>query len=204
MRKSFIACAFLALFLAACALSPKDLGQAYMFSLSPAKTAAKIHTGSRLNVELPTAAPELDTHRISLVRDKSVRDYYAGARWADFLPVLAQDSLVKTLDGSGLFKAVASDQTGLAADMILKLEIRDFQAEYAKTGAAPVIRVGLAASLVTRPGGRILASFQTGSSVRQAASDSLPAIHAAFKSAFLGAQARIVEKLNQSLADGPR
>lgn len=201
MRQSIILCGFLSFLLAACALSPKDLGQAYMFSLGPAKAAAKTHTGARLIVELPTTAPELDTHRISLIRDRGVRDYYAGAKWSDFLPVLVQDSLVRTLEGSGLFKSVAPDQTGLAPDMALKLEIRDFQAEYAKTGAAPVIRVRIVATLLNRESGNTIASLQTGSVTRKAASDSLPAIHAAFKAAFLSAQQRLTEGLNQKLAE---
>lgn len=204
MRKSFILCGIFALLLAGCALSPKDLGQAYMFSLSPAKAAGKARTGQRLMVELPTTAPELDTHRIALVRDKGVRDYYAGARWADFLPVLAQDSLVRTLEGSGLFRTVAPDEAGLAADMVLKLEIRDFQAEYAKAGAAPVIRVRLIASLVSRQDGAMIASVQPGAVTRRAAGDSLPAIHAAFRSAFLAAQGQIAFGLDQGLTDKPR
>ena len=201
MRATFAACAMLTLLLASCALTPKDMGQAYMFSLSPAKTVEMSQTGTRLTVELPTTSPELDTHRIALIRGRGIRDYYAGARWADFLPVMAQDSIIKTLDGTGLFKAVVASQTGLAADMSLKLEIRDFQAEYSKDGAAPIVRVQLVASLVNRSDRNVISSFHAGVSSSQAANDSLPAIHAAFNAAFLAAQKQIVIKLIQTLMD---
>jgi cholesterol transport system auxiliary component len=201
MKRSFVLFGIVVLLLGSCTLTPKDRGQAYMFSLGPAKASGQPHTGARLIVELPATAPELDTHRISLIRDKGIRDYYAGAKWADFLPVLVQDSLVRTLDSSGLFKAVAPDQTGLAPDMALKVEIRDFQAEYAKAGLAPVVRVRLVATLISREDGRTVASLQTGPVTRKAASDSLPAIHAAFRAAFLAAQQRLTEELNRELMD---
>ncbi len=195
-NKALLALLFLSA-VAACSLSPKDMGHAYMFALSPVRVSGQAATDGHLTVGLPAAAPELDTSRVGLIRDGKVWDYYAGTRWAEFLPVLVQDSMIKTLENTGTFKSVASDQSGVAGGKLLKAEIRSFQAEYVPGKVAPVIRVGIAVSLL---GGLLdrkpIASFEI-SGEKTAASDSLPAIQSAFQDAFNMAQKQLVEKLTQ-------
>ena len=150
MRNPLIAlCGFLVL-LAACTLTPKNIGKAYMFALIPAKTVAVASmSGDSLTVALPVAAPELDTYRIALIRDGKRWDYYAGARWSEFLPVLVQDNITKTLEDARLFKTVTTDQAGVKGGQVLKLAIRSFQAEYVAGRAAPVIKIRLVSSLMS-------------------------------------------------------
>lgn len=193
MRKKFVACAILAL-LAACSFAPKDTGRAFMFALASPQTPPHAPVGESLVVSLPAAAPELDTYRIALTKDGGRWDYYAGARWADFLPMLVQDGMTKTLENSGLFKTVTTDQTGVRGDQILKAEIRTFQAVYEHGHAEPVIQVRIMVSLRRRLEGTVIASFPVKSEAR-AAKDRLPEIQSAFATAFNEAQKQLVYKV---------
>ncbi len=200
-KNAFATFCFLAVAsIAACTLTPKDTGKAYMFALSPAPVAsATAPAETRLVVSLPATSPELDTYRVALTRDGGVRDYYAGARWADFLPVLVQDNIVKTLERADLFKIVAADQTALEGDFSLKIEIRDFQAEYAAKDAPPTIKLRLVVSLLDRLDRRVIAKMDASSHGMKAQSNTLPAIRAAFEKAFDQCQRQLVEKLKSEM-----
>jgi cholesterol transport system auxiliary component len=196
MKKILAICSCFIL-LASCTLTtPKDTGRAFMFALPPIETAAHSPSGGSLTVALPVAAPELDTYRIALIRDGKRWDYYAGARWAEFLPVLIQDSLTKTLDDAKLFKTVTTDQTGVRGEQILNVDIRAFQAEYERGRAEPVIKIRLMVYLKKRLEGTPTASFKINTEAK-AAQDSLPAIQAAFAKAFSEAQKQLVYKLSR-------
>lgn len=192
MKKSVILVVAL---LAACALTPQDTGKAFLFALPPVGVVSQHEvSGDSLIVALPVAAAELDTYRIALMRREGRWDYYAGARWAEFLPLLVQDSLARTLEDSGLFSGVATDREGLSGDLVLKTEISAFQAEYSGAGSAPVIRVKIFVSLLNRLKRVPVVSFSV-QAEEKAAADSLPAIQAAFAAASGMAQKQIVRKL---------
>jgi cholesterol transport system auxiliary component len=187
--------------LASCTFAPRDTGSGFMFALEPIEAAApaatdKILADKILIVAQPTAVAELDTYRIALKKGGQRWDYYAGARWSDFLPAVVQDDLTKTLEQSGLFKNVTADESGLTGDRILKVEIKKFQAEYAE-GAVPVIRVRLAVSLISRLERARLASF-TVSAEKAASSNTLSSIQAAFAAAFSDAERQVVAKLAEA------
>lgn len=182
----------------ACSLTPRDTGSAFMFSLSAVKPAGYTPVEQRLTVMLPGAVSELDTFRIALTRDKGQRDYYAGARWAEFLPVLVRDSLTKTLEESGLFRAVTTDQTGLETDYILKLEIRSFQADYIPGQVAPVARIRMTASFLNRLDPAPIAVFDI-KAERKAAGNRLSDIQRAFNTAFQVAELQLIDKLSKKI-----
>jgi cholesterol transport system auxiliary component len=189
--KKILATCLSFLLLASCTLTPKDTGRAYMFALPPVETAAHARSGDSLTVALPLTSPELDTYRIALTRNGGRWDYYAGARWADFLPLMVQDSLTKTLADAKLFKSVSTDQSGADGEEILSAEIRTFQAEYEDKAAAPTIKIRLTVHLKKRG-----SSFEIKTEAK-AAKDSLPAIQAAFATAFGEAQRQVVYKLGR-------
>ncbi len=180
----------------ACTLAPRDTGTAFMFALEPVKVTREGPAAETLVVAAPTSAPELDTYRIALKKDNQRWDYYASARWADFLPVVVQDDLTKTLSNTRLFKTVTTDESGLTGDRILKTEIQTFQAEYTTDSAAPVIRVHMTVRLVGRQESAPLASF-TLDAERKASGNTLSAVQAAFAAAFSEAQRQLVEKLGK-------
>jgi ABC-type uncharacterized transport system auxiliary subunit len=196
MKKGVALCGMMALLLAACAtFTPKNVGKAFMFSLKPAQVGKQAAVPKRLIVVLPTTSPELDTYRIALVRGSGAKDYYADARWADFLPVLVQDSVIKTLERAGAYEAITSGQTGLEGDLALKIEIRGFQAEYAAKGAPPSIHIRMVVSLLDRLDRTVIKSFEADSGRVKASGTGLPAIHAAFNTAFGVVQQQMLQKL---------
>lgn len=198
MRNFFILSGILAACLVtACTLSPMDTGRSFMFALTPIVDVRHITSGDNsLIVALPVAAPELDTYRIALVRNGKRWDYYAGARWSEFLPILVQDNLTKTLEKIGTFKTVTTDGTGISGNRILKTEIRAFQAEYRQGVATPVVKIRLMVSLLSHPERVSLVSFEVNAE-EKASGDSLPEIQVAFSAAFSKVQRQLITGLNK-------
>lgn len=198
MRKGALIFPIFALLAAACTFAPKDIGRSYMFPLVPAQMPPRQPVKESLIVTMPSAAPELDTFRIALLRDGKW-DYYAGARWADFLPLMVQDSMTKTLEISSLFNTVATDEASGNADRILKLQIRSFQAEYEAGQPAPAIKMRIAVSLKNRTEGTILQAFDLKSETR-AAQNTLSEIQLAFARAYNDVQKQLVNRLSWNLS----
>ena len=129
----------------------------------------------------PLAAPGLDTDQIALLRDTQRLDYYAASRWPAPLPEFLQSLAIEALRASGKFRSVQPDRGAFAADEVLQIEIRRFQAEYAGEGA-PVVHVQLLATLGRRNDRSVLASVSAESSA-PAAENRMQAVIAAFQSA---------------------
>ncbi len=181
--------------LAACAIAPRDTGSAFMFDLPAARMrAAPAPSGETLTVAMPQTAAELDTYRIALKRDNRRWDYYDGARWSDFLPVVVRDDLTTTLAMAHIFKGVATDSSGLAGDNILQTDIQAFHAEYATADAPPVVKVRIIAHMTGRLGGTEIPAFAA-EARRKAADNTLSAIQAAFAAAFRDAERQIARKI---------
>lgn len=196
MRNGFVIAFILTGLAAACSFAPKDTGTAFMFTLKPINVVQQGAAKETLVVALPAAPAEIDTARIAILRSGGQWDYYAGAKWADFVPQLAQQSMIKTLEAARIFKSVAADASGITGDKVLKSEIRSFQAEYAKPGAAPTVKVRMVMSLLTRVDRVPVLSFEIAAS-KKAAADGLPQIQAAFVSAFNDAQLQAVEAFSR-------
>ena len=185
---------FLSALLTGCTFTPRDTGASFMFALQPVQIEQQAAQNDSHVVFMPTTSPELDTHRIALNRNSKRWDYYAGAKWSDFLPLLVQDNITKTLDEAHLFKRVTTSDSGLTGDKILKTEIRAFQAEYAAGRAAPVIKIRMTVSLLSRFERKPLASLAI-KAAQPATGNSLTAIQAAFSTAFTEAQRQLVTQL---------
>ena len=181
---------------AACTLTPRDTGTAFMFALAPIKIIQQQPDGESLVVAAPTTSPELDTYRIALLGDGKRWDYYAGARWSDFLPMLVQDNITKTLEYTRMFRGVTTDETGLPAERMLKTEIRDFEARYEAHDDVPVIKIRMVVSLLTRAERKPILSF-TVNAEKKAAGPHLAQIQEAFTDVFNDAQRQMIEKLDQ-------
>lgn len=162
----------LCLALAACGgfNSNQREAQAYSLLPLPAATSAMATTGDAhatplggdavpawtLVLARPLAAPGLDTDRIALRRGAEL-DYYAASRWAGAAPDMLRAAAIEALGASGKFRVVAADTASFAADEVLQLEVKDFQAEQG-AGAAPVVHVRIAATLARRASRELVAS----------------------------------------------
>jgi cholesterol transport system auxiliary component len=168
-----------------------------VYTLDPVfSDAAAATPGSptTLQVLRPQAAPGLDTDRIALRRSAQRLDYYAGSRWPAPLPEFLQSLAVEALRSSGKFHSVHPDTTNFAADEVLQIEIRRWQAEYAGDGP-PVVHVQLLATLGRRADRGVIASVSADSSVA-ASENRMQAVIAAFQSAATAALSDLAGRLS--------
>lgn len=107
----------------------------------------------QLQVDEPGATAGLDSERIALRDAPTALDYFAGVAWTDRAPQMIQGLLVESFENTSRITAVARDSAGLRADVLLKTELRAFEAEYANTrrSGAPQVRVRLNAKLLRMP-----------------------------------------------------
>lgn len=170
---------FAALTLAGCPSLPGQGPPPRLFTLSPKSTftAALPRVDWQLVIEVPVAAAGLDTTRVALYRQALELEYYARANWTDRAPVMVQSLLVESFENSGRIVAVGRESLGLRADYVLKLEMREFQAEY--LGDVPSAHIRLNAKLVAMPERSIVAAERFDISV-PAGADSMESVVAAF------------------------
>src|ERR1700733_4134607 len=102
---------------------------------SPAPPAT--HPTATVQVQLPLAAPGLQSERIVIVQSDHRMSYYAGSDWAAELPRLVEELAVERLRAAGDWAAVFDASSSLVSDYLLQIRIRRFEAEYA--GEAPPV-----------------------------------------------------------------
>ena len=182
--------------LAGCGGFHSDRPAAQVYALDPVYAESKLPADSSaasLLVLRPQAAPGLDTENIALRRSAQRLDYYAASRWPAPLPDFLQSLAVEALRASGKYRSVQAERAAFAADRVLQIEIRRFQAEYAGEGA-PIVHVQLLATLGRRDDHAVLASVSAESSV-PAAENRMQAVVAAFQTAAAAALADLATRL---------
>lgn len=131
-----------------------------LYRLTPKSTFA---TGGdpvdwQLLVETPYASASLNTVRIGLMSAATRFDYYARANWTDRAPLMVQTLVVESFENSGRIVAVGRETVGLRPDFVLKIELREFQAEAYRASGQHEPRVGFSVKLVEMPNRLIVAS----------------------------------------------
>jgi cholesterol transport system auxiliary component len=84
----------------------------------------------QLVVETPVSNASLNTTRIALQRSAIEIEYFAGAGWIDRAPEMLQTLMVESFENSRRIVAVGRENVGLRADLVLKVELREFEAIY--------------------------------------------------------------------------
>ncbi|HYH36681.1 MAG TPA: ABC-type transport auxiliary lipoprotein family protein [Azospirillum sp.] len=146
--------AALALALGACAgaLAPSP---AKLYTLTPATQVdpALPRADFQLLVEAPVAGAALDTQRIAVEKTATSIDYLADSAWTDRAPAMIQGLIVQSFEDSRKIVSVGRDSVGLRSDVVLRTELRDFEAEYSTPGAGNPdrVHVRIAAKLVGMP-----------------------------------------------------
>jgi len=107
-------------------------------------------------IAAPSAAPMLDSPRIVIRLAGDELQFLRGTRWSRSAPELLQDALLHVLEDSGKVQ-VARQDSGLAADWLLVMDIRHFEADYTQ-GPVPVIHIMVSAKLLNRQDKRIIAA----------------------------------------------
>lgn len=179
--------------LAACGgLLPKPPErQLYRLSLVPAFRTSLPRVPAQLLVATPTALSAFDTARIALSRSAITLEYFADAEWTDRAPFVVQAALIEAFEKSRVFSGISSEGSGLQADFVLAVEIRDFAAIFDSPNGPPRVRVQLNAELIRMPGRKILAETVVTGEATSGGND-MPAIVQAFGAALGGATADLV------------
>lgn len=159
--------------------------QLYRLMPTPAFRARLPRVEAQLLVATPTALSAFDTSRIALSRSAITLEYFADSEWTDRAPFVVQAALIDAFEKSRAFSGISSEGSGLQADFVLGVEIRDFSAIYDSPNGPPRVRVQLNAELVRMPSRKILAETVATAEATAAGND-IPAIVQAFGGA-LGA-----------------
>lgn len=192
---------------AACGVSLPGTGErAQLYVLTPKSTypdnLPKVDW--QLLVDDTSSPAGLDTPRIAVAYSPIELDYFARSAWTDRAPEMVSRLLVESFENSGKIVAVGRDAVGLRSNLLLKTELREFQAEYDRkptrqqtaagangTGEPPKIRVRIAVKLVKMPQ-RVIVGSQTFEDVVPADANSMAAIVRAFDDALGYVLKRIV------------
>jgi cholesterol transport system auxiliary component len=153
-----------------------------------------------LVVQRPLARPGLDTDRIVVTLPDRKLDAYRGSRWSASVPDLVQSLLLDGLRARGAWRTVLPDRGEFRGQWVLQTEIRDFQADYATTGGAPVVRVTLRGELGRAPARQPVASV-VGTGEARASSDRMRDVVAAFEAAYAQAATQLVDALHARALD---
>jgi len=107
-------------------------------------------------VAMPVASRALDADTIALVfHGREVR-VLADARWTGTVPYIVQRSLIAALEAVGAFSGVADENAGIASDVRLLSDIRQFSLHYAAEGATPTAVFAGTFRLLNFANGRII------------------------------------------------
>jgi cholesterol transport system auxiliary component len=130
-----------------------------LYQLTPKSTypAGLPHLPGQLLVDLPLAPGGLDSERIALSRSPVSLDYFAEGEWTDRAPRLVQTALLESFENSRTVTAIDRETIGLSADLVLKTELRHFEAVYDSPNGPPQVWVVVNARLVKMPERKIIA-----------------------------------------------
>jgi len=149
------------------------------------------HLSGQLLVDVPSAPAGLDTARIALSRSAVSIDYFADSEWIDRVPLMVQTGLLDSFESSGAITAIDREAIGLRADLILKTDIRHFEALYDSRDRPPEVWVEISARLVD-PSGRDVVAHASFERRKQAQGSDIAQIVPAFDDALGGVMEDIV------------
>jgi cholesterol transport system auxiliary component len=185
-----------------CIIAFAVTGCASLLGLSPAPHLYRLtpkssypanlpHPSVQLLVDVPLAPAGLDTGRIALSRSAVSIDYFADSEWIDRVPLMVQTALLDSFENSKAITAIDREAVGLRADLILRTEIRHFEAVYNSPNGAPEVWVAISTRLVN-PSGRDIVANASFERRQQAKSNDIAQIVLAFDEALGGVMEDIV------------
>ena len=151
-------------------------------SALPSSTGSARPAAPSLQVQRVAVAPGYARDEILLTQPDRRLDVYAASRWPDALPVVVERLVVDALRQHGAWSVVHDAAAPFAADQLLRVTVRRFDAEYVAAGGPPTVRVVLDATIARRGDRAVLAAF-TAEASSAASEDRMSAIIAAFERA---------------------
>jgi len=150
-------------------------------------------TPPSLQVPRPQADPGLATELITLVRSDHRMDRYAASSWAGALPDVVETLAIDTLRASGNWASVHDAPSPFAADYLLQITIRRFEADYTSGSDVPKVYVTLDCTIARRVGRELITSF-VAEGVADADENRMSSVVAAFEKAANVALAAMAER----------
>jgi cholesterol transport system auxiliary component len=185
MRTGLVA-AVAALSCAACSTgslfdSDVPVPSSYVIAPAPAGALTGIATTPvDVSIGRPDFAPGLDTDRIAVLKGREL-DYFRRVRWGGRSVEVVQSMLVATMNDQQLFRSVTAEQSRIANDYTLDVEVRNFEAEY-RDGSIPEVHVNIIGRLIRVADRKLIATVSSETRAR-ATEDRMGAVAAAFESA---------------------
>ncbi len=133
-----------------------------------------------ISIGRPDFSPGLDSERIAVLKGREL-DYFRGVRWGGRTVEVVQNMLVATMNDQQLFRSVTAEQSRVANDYTLDVEVRNFEAEYAQ-GPTPDAHVMIIGRLIRVADRRLVATVSSDARV-SATEDRMSAVAAAFEGA---------------------
>lgn len=197
--KKFLASLSLLCVLASCSLTaPRDVGKANMFTLeSPEGVHAGRTLAGVLKIDYPSVPSDLDTYRIAVQTADGRQDYFAGARWNEFLPSVVQAALQDTLAKGQVFTYVETDEGNVANQYVLHTEVAECRAVYETAKAPPLVKIRMVFRLSLPASQKAILRFAVEKTAK-AEGNSLLAIAKAFNVAFEAVAKDAVHKLSKA------
>ena len=115
-----------------------------------AQATAPASAASSLQVQRVAVAPGYARDEVLLTQPDRRLDVYAASRWPDTLPVVMERLVVDALRQRGAWSVVHDAAAPFAADRLLRVTVRRFDAEYTGAAGPPTVRVVLDATLARR------------------------------------------------------
>jgi len=112
----------------------------------------------QLVIEEPIASGGLDSSRIALRPSSTELKYFADSRWTERAPKMVQTLLIESFENTHKIIAVGRQSLGLRSDFNLKIEMREFQAEYFPSNEDAKVRIRINVKIVKQPRREIVAS----------------------------------------------
>lgn len=179
--------------------SDTPVPQSYV--LAPAAAASGDPTPAPVDVSIsrPDLAPGLDSDRIAVLKEREL-DYYRGVRWGSRALELIQTLVVDSLEDQRLFRSVTAEQTRVAGDYVLDLQVRDFQAEYTDAADVPTMHVAFIGRVIRVIDRKLVATVSADAKI-PAKEDRLPEVLVAFERASHEAIVNMGKQVSQVVAD---
>jgi len=129
---------------------------------TPRASAQAASTGTavpwQIRIDTPKSSDFLDSTHIAVRRANNTLQIFGAARWSDSVPNLLQSSLTQAFNDSGKINAVTGLDSNTISDVILLLDIRQFEAVYEQGDESAAAVISVQANIQLQKTNRIIAS----------------------------------------------
>jgi cholesterol transport system auxiliary component len=154
----FLICTFITVSLSSCFSAGAKNTAVYSPRPVAVETNADATVPWQIRIGTPDASDFLDSTRIAVRRENNTLQVFEGARWADSVPEMLQGFLTQHFNDSGKITAASGLDNNTASDVMLLLDIRQFEAVYTENDDSAAAVISVQAKIQSQKTNRIIAS----------------------------------------------